>query len=126
MKKELRVQVYNKYGGRCAYCGKEIAYKDMQVDHLTPKILAHWYISERAKQSMKVVGDSIDSFENLMPSCRRCNHYKRAYRLDEFRRLMKTLHKRIQKDYISKVAIDYGIVRLIPFDGIFYFEKCKL
>lgn len=32
--KKTREAVYQKYGGRCAYCGRPIAYKDMQVDHL--------------------------------------------------------------------------------------------
>lgn len=35
--KKIRQQVYDKCGGHCAYCGKEIAYKDMQVDHVVPK-----------------------------------------------------------------------------------------
>lgn len=29
--KKIREAVYQKYGGRCAYCGRVIAYKDMQV-----------------------------------------------------------------------------------------------
>lgn len=36
MTKAERFQVYNKYGGHCAYCGKKIGYKDMQVDHIDP------------------------------------------------------------------------------------------
>ena len=36
LKKLEREQVYLKYNGHCAYCGKNIAYKDMQVDHLVP------------------------------------------------------------------------------------------
>lgn len=27
------------------------------------------------------------------------------------------------KIYIVKVAVDYGIIELKPFDGVFYFEK---
>lgn len=34
--KKTREAVYQKYGGRCAYCGRAIAYKDMQVDHFRP------------------------------------------------------------------------------------------
>jgi len=106
VKKELRQRVWWKYNKHCAYCGKELEYKDMQIDHLRPQ---HYYRN--------------DSFENLMPSCRRCNHYKRARNLEQFRILIKTLHKRIESLYIGKVAIDYGIVKIRPFDGVFYFEK---
>lgn len=35
--KKIREVVYNKYNGHCAYCGKKIAYKDMQVDHFKPQ-----------------------------------------------------------------------------------------
>ena len=108
MKKILREEVWKKYNKRCAYCGKILKYKELQVDHKRPK---------------KYGGAG--SKRNLMPSCRRCNHYKRAHSLERFRTLMKTLHERIQKQYISKVAIDYKIIKIKPFSGIFYFEKTK-
>lgn len=110
MNKKLRQKVYEKFEGRCAYCGKEIEYKVMQVDHYFPKC-SH-------------VAD-VNSFENLMPSCRRCNHYKRAEPPEFFRAQMKTLHERLMKIYIVKVAVDYGIIEIKPFDGVFYFETLK-
>jgi len=125
MKKEIREQVWLKYKKRCAYCGKLLAYKDMQVDHLTPHCLGHYYNSKYMKEFFQIKGKNIDSFENLMPSCRRCNHYKRAHTLDQFRALMVSLHDRVNKQYITKVAIDYGIVSITPFTGTFYFEKCE-
>lgn len=36
---------------------------------------------------------------------------------------MKTIHKRILSEYICKVAADYGIIKIEPWDGLFYFEK---
>lgn len=78
----------------------------MQVDHLVP-----------------IKRGGTDDIENLMPSCRRCNHYKRAHTLTIFRDMLKTIQKRLLKIYIFKVAIDYGIVEIKPFDGVFYFEK---
>lgn len=106
MRKQLRQEVHQKYNGHCAYCGKEIEYKDMQVDHI---------------QSKRAGGEN--DIRNYNPSCGRCNHYKRSLNLDDFRDYIKTLHERISKDYITKVGIDYGIVRLEPFDGKFYFER---
>lgn len=32
--KLVREKVYQKYNGHCAYCGCELQYKDMQVDHI--------------------------------------------------------------------------------------------
>lgn len=106
MKKELRERVYKKYNGHCAYCGKEIDFKDMQVDH---------QLSQRNGG-----GNELD---NLFPACRLCNHYKRAQGLESFRETMLTLHDRIVQPYINRVALDYGIMELKPFDGYFYFEK---
>ena len=124
MKAGIRQKVWLKYDKHCAYCGKVLAYKDMQVDHLIPQRLAPYYISERARAIIGAVGDSIDSFENLMPACRRCNHYKRWRDLKEFRILMLELHTRINDTYIVKVGRDYGMVPVVePFDGTFYFER---
>ncbi len=110
----LRQKVWLKYNKHCGYCGKVLEYKDMQVDHITPKEIYNW----------KILGERfrMNSFDNLMPSCRSCNHYKRAEGLEGFRQLMKTLHERIQGLYIGKVAINYGIIEIKPFGGIFYFE----
>ena len=38
MKKSDRIRVWNKYRQRCAYCGKLLEYKDMQVDHIIPRL----------------------------------------------------------------------------------------
>lgn len=108
MNRKLREAIYDKYEGRCAYCGNSIEYKNMQVDHVWP---------------IRLGGDN--SFDNLNPACRRCNHYKRASTVDSFRQLLLTLHNRIQNDYVTKVGIDYGIISIKPFDGLFYFEKCN-
>lgn len=34
--KDERMAVYKKTNGHCAYCGCELEYKDMQVDHVIP------------------------------------------------------------------------------------------
>lgn len=114
---ELRNRVWLKFHKHCAYCGNTIEIKDMQIDHLWPQHnpgLAEHY-----------GGMDVESFENLMPSCRSCNHYKRGDVLETFRRSMKTLHKRIAKIYIVNVAINFGMLKITPFDGEFYFERCK-
>ena len=106
MKKEERNIVFDKYSGHCAYCGKEITIDVMQVDHIEP-----------------LHNGGEDSIENKNPSCKSCNHYKRGYGLEGFRKYMMKLHERIIKDYISRVANDYGIINITPFSGKFYFEN---
>lgn len=117
--KKTRELVHKKYNGHCGYCGKEIKLKDMQVDHMNPKSLKGLNMA----LFEGVIENRTDHIDNLMPTCRRCNHYKRADTVENFRRSMKTLHERLERFYIHKVALDYGIVRVEPFDGLFYFER---
>jgi hypothetical protein len=37
---------------------------------------------------------------------------------------MKSLNERLENIYILKVAVDFGMATIKPFDGNFYFEKC--
>ena len=115
--KSVRERVYQKFDGRCAYCGKAIAYQQMQVDHYYPQCKARFYVRR--------FGIDVHAEENLMPTCRRCNHYKRAATPRQFKTLMKTLHERLEAIYILKVAVDFGMATIQPFDGLFYFEKLK-
>ena len=113
----MRERVFNRFGGRCAYCGNPMEYKSMQVDHYLPQCKERFYANRFKKD--------VHAEANLMPACRRCNHYKRARTPKQFRDLMATLHERIESLYIMKVAIDFGIAVVRPFDGRFYFEKLQ-
>lgn len=108
--KAVREMVYNKYDGHCAYCGKVIVIKDMQVDHIAPQ---RRYADKRVA----------DRTENLNPACRRCNHYKRALTLETFRKYLLDMEKKVLGTYLGKVAVDYDMVEWKGWDGKFYFEK---
>lgn len=107
MKAEIRKQVYAKYNGHCAYCGKKIAYKDMQIDHIIPKL-----------------NGGTDDMSNLNPSCRLCNHYKRANSLTDWRYWeLSGLTERLKRIYIFRVALAFGMIKINKWDNKFYFEK---
>jgi len=106
-----RQKVLNKYSGHCAYCGKPITLKTMQVDHIVPQA-RRWKLAD------------VHDYSNLNPACRMCNHYKRASSLETFRTFyVGELHKRLAKLYTVRVAVMYGIIEFYPWDGKFYFEK---
>lgn len=109
--KKTREQVYLKYGGHCAYCGREIAMKDMQVDHFIPK--RGWNES------------GSDDLANLMPACRMCNHYKRAHSLETFRTYIEEIPKKLRENYIYKIGVVYGNVIENEKQIQFYFEKAN-
>ena len=105
-----RQKVYDKYDGHCAYCGKPITIKDMQIDHI---------LSKR--------NGGTDDIDNLNPSCRLCNHYKRAADIETLRNdLLGGLIKRLMKIYIFRVALDYGMITINNWDKKFYFEKTDI
>lgn len=108
--KKTREAVYQKYGGRCAYCGRAIAYKDMQVDHFRP--LRVWNEADGAA----------DDASNLMPACRMCNHYKRANSLEVFRRYIAEIPRKLRSDYIYKIGVAYGNVVENEKPIAFFFE----
>jgi 5-methylcytosine-specific restriction endonuclease McrA len=117
---QLRKNILGKYDSHCSYCGKDLTLKNMQIDHQVPKAY-NW----RMVSLFNEVISYCEQYENLFPACRRCNHYKRDDNLEQFRGKIKTLHERLMGIYIIKVAIDFGIVKIEPFDGKFYFEKLK-
>ena len=106
MKTELREKVWKKYNCKCAYCGEDLEYKKMQVDHIEAKHLG-----------------GKDNIENYNPSCRQCNFYKGTFSLDGFKQQLATITERIKKPFIVRLAMKYGIISFKPFDGKFYYEK---
>lgn len=106
--KKSRDAVWQKYGGRCAYCGREIKLCDMQVDHFTPK---NGYFAQGS-----------DDFSNLMPACRMCNHYKRANSLETFRRYIAEIPRKLRKNYIYKIGVAYGNIAEKEKPIVFFFE----
>lgn len=114
--KTTRQKVYAKYNGHCAYCGKEISYKQMQVDHFIPAF----------KVELGYDAETLESESNLMPTCWRCNHYKRGETLEHFRKNIEQIPCKLNaRQYIFKVGVDYGFFSPEPRKVEFYFEKIK-
>ena len=126
MKKEDRIKVWEKYDHHCAYCGREIKLKDMQIDHFIPKNRGN-YSRWSDKKGKYIVSHGEDSMENYMPSCRACNFRKRDMSIGQFREAIKEHAKGLLKGaakFQVSMSIAYGL--LTPsFDKpiVFYFEK---
>lgn len=107
--KAVRVQVYQKYNGHCAYCGCEMEYREMQVDHVIPK---YWE-------------NGADDITNYMPACRACNFYKSTFGLEEFRERVQTIPDRLENEFIYKLAKKYGLVIETNKPIKFYYEEAE-
>lgn len=104
-KKERQI-VYDKCKGHCAYCGCEMEYRDMQVDHVIP---------------LRRGGE--DVIDNMLPACRSCNHYKHTLTQEEFRKYVEDIPDRLLRDNIPyQVGVRFGIIH--PEHGVkFWYEE---
>jgi len=102
--------VFNKYNGKCAYCGVELP-KGWNIDHITPKVYG-----------------GTNDLDNLNPSCKDCNNYKCHTDLEGYRnQLKKLLNDKPEYLFKSKtkmqVAINMGSIKQYLWNGLFYFEN---
>lgn len=116
--KAVRQQVYDSLNGHCGYCGCEITYKEMQVDHIEAVYLHEAELNAGEAQQ-------VNSIENYMPACRMCNFYKSTMSIESFRKQLEKLPERLEKLFIYRLAKKYGIVQEIKKPVQFYFEKQK-
>lgn len=96
-----RKYIYREGKGRCAYCGCELRYRHMQVDHV-----------------VSLHNHGKDDITNMVCSCRDCNHLKGACSLEGFRRRLKKFLKiPPSTDFQRRVYEKYHNWR-----GLFWFE----
>lgn len=105
---ELRLAVYNKTDGHCAYCGKLISISKMQIDHI---------------RALHVGGSN--EMSNLLPSCASCNHWKSTMTLKQFRdTVRKSVHVLMRDSVTFRNAVRFGVVSFDENTPItFYFER---
>lgn len=107
--KSVREEVYKKYNGHCAYCGCEIDYKDMQVDHIES---VYWH-------------NGANDIKNYNPACRMCNFYKSTMSIKDFKKQLEKILQRLDKVFIFRLAKKYGLIKETNKEIKFYFEKNK-
>ncbi|OQA82120.1 MAG: HNH endonuclease [bacterium ADurb.Bin236] len=102
-----RESVFRKCGGRCAYCGCELSYKEMTVDHVEP-------LHQGGK----------DELENMLPACRSCNHRKSSSTVESYRRQVESFLKVLERDSVTyRNAVRFGLIIPNPHRVKFYFEE---
>lgn len=107
LSKAERLLIYDKCNRCCAYCGCDIEYKDMQVDHVKP---------------LRVGG--ADELSNMLPACRSCNHYKATLGVEDFKKYIEEIPKRLNRDSIPyAVGKRFGIVEENHKLIVFWFEE---
>ena len=121
--KAERMRIYNMYGGRCAYCGKEITYREMQVDHVKP-VFRGW--DEHLKQHLPDGLLGTDEVSNYHPSCRPCNFRKSTSDIEGFRGAIEHGITCLKRDFTYRMMLRYGLVEETPKRVLFHFEQVQL
>lgn len=118
--KETRKKVWYKYGCKCAYCGVDLDYNKLQVDHVEPR----WNNdTDESAERIGVIKGS-HSEDNFNPSCARCNRWKGTYSLEGFRREISLQINRLERDSSQfRMAKDYGLIKETNEPVLFWFEK---
>lgn len=137
MKKERKL-VFDKYGGKCAYCGCELV-KGWHIDHIEPigrreKWVLGGFVPDDTLESgrrwvdPKRVPDGCDyperdCIENKTPACASCNINKHEMGIEEFRKQIKGFMKHLNDlNTQFKIAKRYGLVTENDIEVKFYFE----
>ena len=135
-KKKDRELIFNKYKGRCAYCGEKLQ-KGWHVDELLPVVrLWKYKKDENGEYEMDKYGCNIKvnymeyperlTIDNQMPSCPSCNINKHSLSLEGFRNLIQNFTTSLNRDSTQyKIAKRYGLIEETQKRVIFYFEKVQ-
>jgi 5-methylcytosine-specific restriction endonuclease McrA len=127
MKKADRQKVFDKYGGRCAYCGCELL-KGWHVDEQEP-VRRNWkteYDPIKQKYVRRIIGAvNPENFniDNQFPACASCNINKHSDTLEQFRKNIAAYMKHLNEVSTQyKLAKRYGLVQETGIEVKFYFE----
>lgn len=80
-KKNEKKYIYMRDNGICHFCGKELSFKQISLDHYLPKSK----------------GGPDDTF-NLVCSCKGCNKYKKSSVPDDYKEMILDLFKKAVRD----------------------------
>jgi 5-methylcytosine-specific restriction endonuclease McrA len=118
--KKTREEVWEKYGRKCSYCGRDLEYKQLQVDHIKP----YWHNLVKEGKDFKRRNKGEHEVENFNPSCSRCNRWKSTYTIEQFRGEIQKQLERLRRDSSNyRLAFDYGMIGEDNSPILFWFEK---
>lgn len=124
-KQNERLFVFNKFKGKCAYCGCNITLKGFHVDHIICKELFVFYVKNKHKvpDFLKHLSENdCEHIDNKFPSCQSCNIYKRAETLENFRSNVSELIRQLERTVQWRIAKRFGMVEETNTPIKFYFE----
>ena len=108
-----RLEIFNKSGGRCWYCGADLNGKRWHEDHFEP-----------LRRGWNEPFQGPDTQENKVPACAPCNLFKSIFTVDEFRREIESQVERARKSSVNfRTAERFGCVQANDNPVVFWFER---
>ena len=126
-KKEERQLIYDKYGGKCSYCGCDLK-KGWHADHLIPiKRKLEWGKDKHGNHIIVTSNEcerpKFNTIENKVPSCHSCNIMKHSLSLESFRSSVEYFITSLNNNSNPyKFAKKYGLIKETNNKVVFYFE----
>ena len=108
----------------CQLYGKEISCVETLCKYALD-LIERLTAENAALRAWGIEDAGTDDISNLMPSCRMCNHYKRANSLETFRRYIAEIPRKLRENYIYKIGVVYGNVIENEKPIEFYFERME-
>ena len=128
MKKQEREIVYNKYNGKCAYCGCELE-KGWHVDHINPirRNETDYGIERINRYRATPIARGENDASNYNPACRQCNIWKSTYSIEQFRNEVSEQINRLNNYSANyRNAKRFKLVEEMIKPVVFYFEKVEI
>lgn len=126
MREQDRQYIFDKYNGKCSYCGCELT-KGWHVDEIEPVRRNHIYNKDKHRWEINKANPMMHPerlhIDNQNPSCASCNINKHSMTLEEFRSSILGYMKHLnEKSTQYKIAKRYGLVIEEIKPIVFYFE----
>lgn len=117
---KARELVFNKYCGKCAFCGCDLP-KGWHIAYLVPKQTVVNQLGE-----LEVIGDNIDNF---YPSCQSCNLSRiqlsyggKTMSIEQYKDVLSKAFSYLREHSDYKKALRYGLIKETNIEFKFYFE----
>lgn len=123
--KKTRAILFDKYDGKCAYCGFPLL-KGWHVDEILPVKRNFKYVQQKGTFVWDGTYQHPErmTISNQNPSCPSCNINKHDMSLEQFRSAIKAYMQHLNEISTQyKIAKRYGLVIEQDVEVIFHFEK---
>jgi len=125
-----RERIYQKFDGRCAYCGCDLPDK-WHIDHIQPifrgegETTGFMFNGKWVQKNRKEYAGT-DTEDNLYPACPQCNIAKSNLTVEEFREsILYTTEYLRRYDAKFRLAERYGVIESFNSNIVFCFERLE-